>query len=124
MRKPSISYLTKKLDKLVAERVRARGACERCGNPRMLQCCHIYSRSNRAVRWDMTHNLLCLCAGCHFFAHKNPLEFAKFVNNFLGEEGVKELTRKSNIRTVRTALNLQEMINDLKKTESLRSLGL
>jgi hypothetical protein len=110
VKKPSITYLTKKLDKIISEKVRNRGKCEMCGNTQTLQCCHIYSRSNRAVRWDEL-NLLCLCAGCHFFSHKNPLKFTAFVNQHLGDK-VDELTRRSNQRIVRTTLNLQEMINE------------
>jgi 5-methylcytosine-specific restriction endonuclease McrA len=58
--------LSDKLDKLVAEIIRRKGKCERCGKNQNLQCAHIYSRKNKWLRWDL-ENLMCLCGGCHLF---------------------------------------------------------
>lgn len=84
--KPTKSSITRKLDKVCSEIVRSHGQCMKCGlgDYDKLQCAHIYSRTYRSVRWDLD-NLLCLCASCHFYAHKNPLIFAEFVRNHLGE---------------------------------------
>lgn len=52
--------------------------CQRCGKGAtqgQLQCAHIYSRRYKSIRWDMD-NALTLCAGCHFYVHQNPVEFA------------------------------------------------
>jgi len=97
LKKPSRKGLKNKLDRIVSEIVRARGYCVWCGNPKyeLLQCCHIYSRSNLAVRWDL-NNLLCMCAGCHFKAHQRPLEFASFVKEFLGKFKYTELKNRAN----------------------------
>jgi len=75
MRKPTRTSLKRRLDKKVSELVRARGKCEFCGKKENLQCCHIFSRKYLNTRWDLD-NLLCLCAGCHFQAHAEPLNFA------------------------------------------------
>jgi hypothetical protein len=82
---PTKKYLTKKLDKITSRIIRSRGECERCMEQRYekLQCCHIYSRVNRAVRWDFG-NLFCLCASCHTYFHQHPLEFAEFTKLKLG----------------------------------------
>ena len=70
--------LTKKLDKICSEIIRSHGKCERCGSTKSLQCCHIFSRTYRSVRWDLD-NLICGCASCHFFWHKNPTLFTDWV---------------------------------------------
>lgn len=84
--KPTKSSLTRKLDIICSLIVRSHGQCVKCGQGdyEKLQCAHIYSRTYRSVRWDLD-NLLCLCASCHFYSHRNPLIFAEFVRNYLGE---------------------------------------
>ena len=85
MRKPSKTTLKRKLDKAVSEIVRSRGKCEHCERTENLQCAHIISRTNLNLRWNL-QNLLCLCPNCHInFAHKNPLMFAEWVKEYLGE---------------------------------------
>ena len=81
MRKPSRKTLKNKLDKKVSELVRARGQCERCGKKTNLQACHIFSRKYLNTRWGLD-NLLCLCAGCHFWSHANPILFAEWIQKF------------------------------------------
>ena len=76
--------LTRKLDKLVSAIVRSRGYCVKCGGTSHLQACHIFSRTYRSVRWDML-NMLCLCAKCHFWSHKNPILFTEFIREYLGD---------------------------------------
>ncbi len=95
MRKISKKGLKAKLDKECSRIIRSRGQCQFCGNSdyKLLQCCHIFSRSNLATRW-MPNNLLCLCAGCHFWAHKNPTLFSERVMQILGEYNY-EITRKA-----------------------------
>jgi len=83
--------LTRKLDKAFSNKVRSRGYCVRCRKVDNLQCCHIISRSHRATRWHFD-NALCLCADCHMnFAHKNPLLFNDFVEEYLGRERYSQL---------------------------------
>ncbi len=100
MKKQTKSILTKKLDKICSDIVRIKGYCERCGphihqEYSILQCAHIYSRTYRSTRWDFL-NLLCLCAGCHFAAHKKPLEFSEWVRDYLGEIKYQELKQRAN----------------------------
>ena len=96
MKKPSKTTITHKLDRVVSEIVRARGYCVKCRrNNDTLQAAHIFSRSNRAVRWDLM-NILCLCAGCHFWVHKNPTLFTEYLReNWMGEEKYCELRRRA-----------------------------
>ena len=88
-----------KLDKLWADKVKVGGSCVKCGKTSYLNAHHIYSRSNRAVRWYLP-NGICLCSGCHtlsskFSAHKTPMEFSEFVLNLRGNEWLEDLKLKS-----------------------------
>lgn len=87
MRKHTKKSLTNKLDKECSRIVRSRGFCARCNmvDYEKFQCAHIFSRTYRSVRW-FSDNLLCLCAGCHFWAHRNPVLFVEWVRAHLGEE--------------------------------------
>lgn len=86
MKKPSRKTLTNKLDAICSLIIRAKGYCSWCkkADYSKLQCAHIYSRTYKSVRWDLK-NMVCLCAGCHFYGHKNPLAFSEFVMGYLGE---------------------------------------
>jgi hypothetical protein len=81
-----------KATKLHSELVRARGACENCGqtDPSKLQCAHIISRrySHTRVRLD---NALCLCAKCHMHYTEWPVDFTDFVHKQIGVEGYMAL---------------------------------
>ena len=95
--KATKSSLKNKLDRLVSLIVRSVGQCQRCGNAEYekLQCCHIYSRTYNSVRWDLD-NLICMCASCHFYTHKNPIEFSEFVTKHLGAEKYQQLKMRRN----------------------------
>lgn len=100
MRKPTKTSMTRKLDKECSDQVRSRGLCERCG-PAIyyefseLQCAHIWSRVYRNTRWNLK-NLLSLCASCHFWAHRNPLDFADWVRDHIGIENYNYLKQERN----------------------------
>jgi hypothetical protein len=69
-------------------RTRAGFICERCGASKetsQLQCAHIVSRHYAATR-TLESNAFCLCASCHCFFGKWPVEFGIFVLDRLGEE--------------------------------------
>lgn len=106
MKKPSKSCLRNKLDKLTGQIVRSKGKCEFCGKKTNLQACHIFSRKYNNTRWDLD-NLLCLCAGCHFIAHAEPLLFAENVKTYLGGDKYELLKEKHNIITKYTTEDLQ-----------------
>jgi len=48
----------------------------------------------KSVRWDID-NILCLCVGCHFWAHKNPIFFTEFVRARYTVEKYDELKLKA-----------------------------
>ena len=77
-----------------------------------LQCAHIYSRTYRSVRWILD-NLLCLCAGCHFWAHRNPILFAEFVKTHLGEEKYQSLKIMATAIKKWTLSEMQELLTVL-----------
>lgn len=87
----SKTTVKRKIDTLFSQIIRERGKCEHCGKTDNLQAAHIFSRSNMAVRWSF-ENVLCLCAGCHFWAHKNPILFVKWVEEYIGNERFVELS--------------------------------
>jgi 5-methylcytosine-specific restriction endonuclease McrA len=75
---------TKACDALFGKIIRARGACESCGQTWDLQCAHGFSRRYRSVRWDEV-NAFCLCRGCHMkFTHR-PLEWDDWLKADWGE---------------------------------------
>jgi hypothetical protein len=76
--KPTKKSITRKLDILCSKIIRAKGKCERCGSKNNLQCCHIFSRTYRSTRFDLD-NLICMCASCHFWSHKNPTLFTDWI---------------------------------------------
>lgn len=106
------TFWTNKLDKLFSEIIRGRGACERCGSKKSLQTSHIYSRTNRSVRWSID-NAFCFCAGCHFWWHQHPLEASAFVKEKYGKKKAGALTKKSQQIVKRTVKELEELYNEL-----------
>ena len=86
MRKITRKGLRNKLDKICSLIVRGRGRCVRCNSKKQLQTAHIFSRTYNATRWDIDNNLICLCASCHWFFHKNPILFGEYVRGLYGEE--------------------------------------
>jgi len=114
LKKPSKITLRNKLDKIVSEIVRSRAKCQMCGRENNLQCCHIFSRTYNNTRWSLD-NLLCLCASCHFFTHKNPVLFGDFVRTILGKEKYELLKEARNQITQFTIEDLQIKYQALKE---------
>ncbi len=100
------STIRNKLDKICSEIVRKRGKCEHCNSKKNLQCCHVFSRTYNNTRWGLD-NLLCLCASCHFWAHKNPILFGEYVRQYLGSIKYDLLKEKHNLITKYTTGDLQ-----------------
>lgn len=71
------------LDKVTRKFVKTRDdyICQRCGNPTSGKGCHwahIYGRGRGLfMRWDFLNSLV-LCAGCHRWAHSQPLDFGEW----------------------------------------------
>lgn len=78
---------------------RADWKCEKCGKefPERrgggLEWSHHHGRRSRHTRWDMD-NCSAHCSGCHFYLGGNPLIFADWIKEKLGEERASELTRR------------------------------
>jgi hypothetical protein len=83
---------TKACDILFSKIVRARGACENCGQTYDLQCAHGFSRRYRALRWDYS-NAFALCRGCHLKYTVRPLEWDEWLKARWGEDIYWELRR-------------------------------
>lgn len=81
-----------RLDKLYSLKVRSKGRCERCGKTENLQTSHIFSRTNKELRWDL-RNSFCLCAGCHFWWHKNPIEAVEWCKKKMGVKEYEQLRK-------------------------------
>lgn len=114
------SSLIKKLDKVFADVVKMIGKCEWCkATDKALQCAHIYSRRYRHTRWDSC-NAIALCISCHFRAHQRPLDFAKFIEEYLGEGTIATLREKSlSIEPV----TLQTMLETYRSLLEVRKRG-
>ena len=117
MRKITKRSLTKLLDKEISRITRLKGYCVKCNKEDNLQCCHIFSRIYRSTRWDL-HNVLCLCAGCHFWNHKNPILFAEFVKIYLGKYNYNNLKLKATMIKKWTLEEMQELLEDLKEVNN------
>jgi hypothetical protein len=107
--KPTKSSLTRKLDKLCSLIVRARGYCAWCKKTDGLECCHIFSRRYRSVRWDLL-NLVCLCHYHHFFSHSNPILFTEFIKEYLGEVNYELLKNRAKAIKKHTIQELEDLI--------------
>ena len=117
MKKPTKKSLTRKLDKLCSNIVRARGICAKCGcdDYKKLETAHIFSRKYRSTRWHLL-NLVCLCKSCHFWAHANPLLWGEFLREYLGEPNYTMLKK---IAQPTKKWTLDEMTILLKKLEAV-----
>lgn len=72
--------------------------CEYCGKTDRLQSHHVFTRSIKAVRWNVD-NGVCLCAGHHiFFAHKKPEAFRDWIIGKRGQEWFDNIKLLSRIK--------------------------
>lgn len=96
MKKPKISTLKKKLDKLWSQKIKEKGACEICGKKENLNSHHIIGRRSLNLRWDLRNGCL-LCPYCHTFstnsAHQNPLFFLDWMKKHRPDD-LKYLQKK------------------------------
>ena len=108
--------LEDKLDQLWRDKVKeiANYRCEYCGiRDKRLNSHHIFSRSNKSVRWDLD-NGLCLCVSHHSLgnlsAHKSPMEFSDWIKEYKGKSWYNRLLIKKNMIIKFTIEDLEEMI--------------
>ena len=94
-------------------------SCQRCkATAKQLNCSHFYSRSIKVLRWNQL-NAVCLCVGCHFWGHQNPLEFSEWYKNHIGLNAFNNLTlsRSNRFRTSESNLEIMKLVleTDLEK---------
>ena len=61
-----------------------------CGRETDLQCAHVVSRRYMGVRWS-PENAVTLCRNHHVFYTHRPLEWAAWVDVFMGAEEHRQL---------------------------------
>lgn len=88
-------------DRIFSELVRMRGACQRCGTARHLECAHIIRRHHVGDPDGVTlrHNPLnawCLCVGCHRLVDTDPVVFTGLVMSTIGVENYDLLMAAKN----------------------------
>lgn len=76
-----------------------------------LQCAHIYSRRYVNTRWDL-ENSLCLCARCHRWGHDKPLDFARWVEDYIGGDIADQLRQRAN--SLKYKYDYQAKLDELK----------
>ena len=75
--------------------VRARDEhCLYCGRPDTLECCHIYGRRSKVVRWSLD-NAVTLCHAHHRHFTENPVAFHDWLAKTLGEGHMEILREKA-----------------------------
>lgn len=111
--------LSNKLDKAWADKVKEYGMCEVCHKTKPLNAHHFYSRSIRAVRWDVD-NGFCLCVGCHVFsskfsAHKTPAEFVEWAIDKRGISWYEELKERKNTLMKYKDADCEDLLEKIKE---------
>jgi hypothetical protein len=113
----SMSAIEKKLDKAWSERIRSIGKCEYCGSTEHLNAHHIFSRANKATRYDL-ENGICLCSLHHTFshtfsAHKTPVEFTRWLDQYKGRDFVDKLSEKAKNIKKWSVDDLKELLKEI-----------
>jgi hypothetical protein len=97
-------HLSKQLDDLWRQYIykRAGNKCEYCGKEGSLNAHHIFSRSNRPIRWD-TDNGICLCPYHHTLGtisfHKAPAMMLGWLQTIRGSVWYERLLLKAGTST-------------------------
>jgi hypothetical protein len=98
-------------------KLRAGMSCEVCGKTTTLNSHHIYSRSNRSVRWN-PDNGICLCVAHHTFgsfcAHKSPTEFTEWLYDRKGAEFMNTLKIKAHMTIKYSKFEKELLLKSLK----------
>lgn len=86
-----------KTDILFSELVRERvnWICEYCGrdfshNKGAVHCSHLFGRRAKSVRWH-PQNAFCHCYDCHRKLEENPVTFAEWAREKLGQQAYDKL---------------------------------
>ena len=118
-------------------RERAYWTCERtkfisldgqaAGKSQSLECCHIYGRRNKNVRWNGM-NAVSLTHYEHRYFTENPAQFIRWLNDYLGEEHMEILKQRCNDLRVKYSKADKKDIsrhyrNEYKRMRKLRDEG-
>jgi len=119
LKKPTITKLKKKADKLWAEYIKSRQnfTCEKCDrSDRQIQYHHFYGRRIMATRYD-PDNGFCLCASCHKLdihsAHEDPQTFWEWAVVYRGSVWYHEIMKRSKQIVHYKIFDYLEIIKDL-----------
>ena len=110
-----------KLDDVFSRLVRERAewSCEVCdkyfpeGHRQGLHCAHFYSRRHQGLRF-FPDNACAMCYACHQRLGGNPVEFAKFIEAYLGKVWAEKLYRASKKTIKITRAEKEEIYHFLK----------
>ena len=75
--------------------------CQKChktypeGRRQGLHCSHFYSRRHQSTRY-YSRNACAHCFSCHQSLGGNPVEFAEWIDTYLGSEAAQELRERKN----------------------------
>lgn len=121
MRKPSRKYLVRELDKVCSLIVRKE--YERAGGDRCPFChvkpiegaFHWVTRARYSVRWDLEKNIWASCNSCNYRYEFDPHPFIKVFLERKGVAAYEELVRLSHVPMKFDNLDLQIMLQNLRK---------
>ena len=119
-KKPSLSKLTKELDRVFSIYIRSKAAdnngvaeCYTCGVRKPwkdLQCGHFVSRAHRSVRWE-AKNCRVQCYACNVMRSGNLAEFTVRLQKECGGEFVDDLLRMKHHVVKFSTVELQNLID-------------
>jgi hypothetical protein len=119
MKKPTVSSLKKKLDKVFSLWIRKQYTshqgyvrCYTCGARKRfneIQAGHFISRANNSLRYDQ-RNVKPQCVACNIFKHGNIPEYANHLIDEYGAEIIATLTKEGRQIRQFTTKELDKMI--------------
>ena len=116
MRKPTITTLRRKLDKVFSEYIRGRdapsgkGRCITCNQFTELECGHFIPRQHAVLRWD-ERNAHGQCSRCNRWLHGDQAEYYIQLVKRYGQEVVDELMTLKHTTKKHTKADLEELID-------------
>jgi hypothetical protein len=121
-KKPTVSTLKKKLDKIFSQYIRKKDAdingnvnCYTCGATKQwekdgMQAGHFMSRKHTVTRWDEQNvKPQCYTCNCHYYGKQ--YEFSLHLDKEYGEGTSEALLQKSRQTQKNTISDLQELID-------------
>ena len=88
--------------------------CQKCnkvypeGRRQGLHCSHFYSRRHQSTRY-FSPNACAHCFSCHQYLGGNPIEFAEWIESYLGTEAAQALRERKNQICKRTKKEKKEI---------------